>query len=171
MEGHETFGPFDAAITMVVIGLLVVGYIYGVPILKEKGLWPEVFTKTTIVQTSSSNNSQATDPVSPTSEPANTPSTSSAEGIKEFSLIAKKFDFVPNEIHVKKGDQVRLKLKSIDVQHGFRLADFGVEVTLDPNQEKVVEFTADKAGTFDFSCSIYCGTGHSNMRGLLFVEP
>ncbi|MEK6963428.1 MAG: cupredoxin domain-containing protein [Nanoarchaeota archaeon] len=188
LKGHETFGPFDAAITVVVIGLLIVGYMYGVPILKEKGLWPPAFMKTTIIQSSSApisipNNPQTADsipstpPNLPSSEPpveVNTPDNpapSTDSGIKEFSIIAKQFEFMPNEIHVKKGDKVRLKIKSIDVQHGFNLADFGVQVDLGPGEEKAVEFTANKAGTFDFSCSVYCGNGHSNMRGLLFVEP
>jgi cytochrome c oxidase subunit 2 len=34
-----------------------------------------------------------------------------------------------------------------------------------------VEFVADKAGTFTFSCSVYCGKGHRGMKGELVVSP
>jgi heme/copper-type cytochrome/quinol oxidase subunit 2 len=32
-----------------------------------------------------------------------------------------------------------------------------------------VEFVADRAGTFDITCSEYCGTGHRAMKGKLIV--
>ena len=32
-----------------------------------------------------------------------------------------------------------------------------------------VEFTADKAGTFEFRCPTMCGQGHMNMKGTLIV--
>ena len=32
-----------------------------------------------------------------------------------------------------------------------------------------MEFVADQAGTFDFTCSEYCGTGHAAMKGRLVV--
>ncbi|HLD04610.1 MAG TPA: cupredoxin domain-containing protein [Candidatus Nanoarchaeia archaeon] len=163
IKGHETFGPGDAALTVVVIALIIVGYLYGVPVLKDKGFWPTLPSLSVPAQLQSPSESNKEE--TPQEE---LPAT---EGVKEFSLVAKQFEFVPNEIRVKKGDRVKLRVKSIDTQHGFRLPDFGVEVTLEPDQEKVVEFTADQAGTFDFYCSVFCGAGHGNMRGLLFVEP
>ena len=33
-----------------------------------------------------------------------------------------------------------------------------------------IEFIADKKGTFTFSCSVPCGSGHLNMKGTLIVE-
>ena len=33
-----------------------------------------------------------------------------------------------------------------------------------------IEFTADKAGTFPFQCSNFCGFGHGKMKGKLIVE-
>ncbi len=72
-------------------------------------------------------------------------------------------------ITVKKGEQVRLNITSIDVTHGFSIPDFGVNTSLVPNQTNTVEFTATKTGTFSFFCSIFCGSGHSGMRGTLQV--
>jgi heme/copper-type cytochrome/quinol oxidase subunit 2 len=33
-----------------------------------------------------------------------------------------------------------------------------------------VDFTADKAVTFSFRCSNFCGFGHGGMKGTLVVE-
>ena len=75
-------------------------------------------------------------------------------------------------IEVSKGDLVVLKLKSSDVVHGFSLKDFGVFVTdgIQPGKVTLVSFTADKVGTFTFSCNAICGDNHENMQGTLVVK-
>ena len=89
---------------------------------------------------------------------------------REIAVTAKQWQFSPNPIRVKLGERVRLRIKSVDVAHGFALPDFGINEVLQPGKEVVVEFTADKKGTFSFFCSVQCGVGHSNMRGSLIVE-
>lgn len=90
--------------------------------------------------------------------------------VKEFVLVAKQWEFVPNLIEVNIGDAVRLKIKSIDVTHGFVLSSFGISQSLEPGKETIVEFVADKIGTFSFFCNVPCGKGHSNMDGTLIVK-
>lgn len=90
--------------------------------------------------------------------------------VKEFSIVAQRWSFIPSEIRVKEGDFVRLKIKSIDVLHGIAIPDYGISENLSPGKETVIEFLADKKGTFDFFCSAYCGAGHSGMTGKLVVE-
>lgn len=90
--------------------------------------------------------------------------------VKEFLIIAKQWSFVPDTITVSKGDTVRLKITSVDVTHGFALPDFDVSVNLQPGEEEVIEFVADKEGTFRFYCSVFCGSGHSSMDGNLVVQ-
>lgn len=89
---------------------------------------------------------------------------------KVFEIEAKRFEFVPNTITVKKGENIVLKVKSSDVTHGISLPEFGVNATLPPGKEVEVSFLADKVGEFPFSCSVQCGHGHSQMRGKLIVE-
>ncbi|MBS3151755.1 cupredoxin domain-containing protein [Candidatus Woesearchaeota archaeon] len=91
-------------------------------------------------------------------------------GVKEFNVVAKKWEFQPSTIEVKRGDKVKLNINSVDVTHGFSLADFGINENLAPGKTTVVEFTADKTGTFTFFCSVYCGSGHSDMKGMLIVN-
>jgi len=92
--------------------------------------------------------------------------------VKEFDVIAKQWEFVPNVIEVNKGDKVRLKVTSIDVTHGIGLPDFGVDsVRLPPTETKIVEFVADKTGTFNtMICTVYCGPGHAGMKGSIVVK-
>lgn len=90
--------------------------------------------------------------------------------VKEFTMTAKQWAFDPAIITVKQGDKVRLKIKSIDVAHGFALPEFGVDQKLEPGKEAMVEFTADKKGEFSFHCSVICGQGHIEMTGKLVVE-
>jgi cytochrome c oxidase subunit 2 len=97
-------------------------------------------------------------------------STTTPNSVKEFTMTAKQWAFDPAIITVKQGDKVRIKIKSIDVTHGFALPEFGVNQNLKPGKEVVVEFTADKKGEFSFHCSVICGQGHKEMTGKLIVN-
>lgn len=91
-------------------------------------------------------------------------------GRKEFIITAKQWSFSPSVIKVKKGDKVVLKLTSADVAHGMFIPDFGINAVIKPKEITVVEFVADKTGTFKFSCNIPCGVGHIGMTGTIIVE-
>lgn len=90
--------------------------------------------------------------------------------VREIRLIAKNWQFEPPEIKVKENERVRFLIKSIDVDHGFFLPAFGINQRLKPGQEVTVEFVADKKGEYQFFCNVYCGSGHSDMKGKLVVE-
>lgn len=90
--------------------------------------------------------------------------------IKEFNIIAKKWSFEPGVIEVRKGNKVKLNINSMDVDHGISLIDFGVNENLASGKTTIVEFTASKSGEFTFFCSVYCGSGHKDMKGTLIVN-
>jgi len=87
-----------------------------------------------------------------------------------INVIAKKFDFVPSEIRVKKGEAVTLKLTAPEVPMGFNLADLGVRADIVPGKPTLLSFTPDKAGSFTFLCDVFCGSGHEDMSGTLIVS-
>ncbi|MDP3741898.1 MAG: cupredoxin domain-containing protein [Candidatus Micrarchaeota archaeon] len=89
--------------------------------------------------------------------------------VQEFSLTAKTWEFTPSSITVRKDIPVKLRVTSIDVEHGFSISEFNVNSRLQPGQETVVEFTPDRTGSFSFFCSVFCGSGHGGMRGTLVV--
>jgi len=93
-----------------------------------------------------------------------------AGDVKEFKITAKQFAFEPGTIEVNKGDKVRLIVTSIDVPHGIKIAEYGINERLDVGKPVTIEFTADKEGTFTVFCSVFCGSGHGNMKGTLIVK-
>ena len=62
-------------------------------------------------------------------------------------------------------------ITSADVAHGFAQSEFKVSERIEPGKPVTAEFTADKAGTYSFHCSVFCGAGHMSMRGHLKVLP
>ena len=90
--------------------------------------------------------------------------------VKEFKMTAKQFAFEPEIIEVNKGDKVRLIVTSIDVPHGIAIPEYGINERLNPGEPVTIEFIADKEGTFTAFCSVFCGSGHSNMKGKIIVK-
>jgi cytochrome c oxidase subunit II len=84
-------------------------------------------------------------------------------------LTARKFEYSPNEITVKKGKAVVIEIASLDRKHGFTIPGLKVRSDIKPGTKNVVHFTPDKAGRFNFHCDLFCGTGHEDMAGTLIV--
>jgi heme/copper-type cytochrome/quinol oxidase subunit 2 len=100
------------------------------------------------------------------------PTSRSEAAERRFDVTAMKFHFEPAAVEVDEGDHVVLSLRSTDVKHGFSLKPYGIKVTIPKGGEAVVvDFTADKPGSFSFACSEYCGPRHSSMKGELVVRP
>src|SRR5438046_12165 len=84
-------------------------------------------------------------------------------------IKAKKFEFIPADITIKKGERVVLEITSEDVKHGFSLPGFKLRADVKPGEISRLEFTPDKTGKFIFTCDIFCGAGHEDMSGTLTV--
>ena len=110
-----------------------------------------------------------------------------AGAAKVIEISAKKYEFAPNEIRVKKGDRVQLKIHSADVTHGAKLDVYpegskdkstpGLKLTypsqnekVEKNVDQVIDFVAVEAGTYEIRCAKLCGMGHGRMKGKLIVE-
>jgi cytochrome c oxidase subunit 2 len=104
-----------------------------------------------------------------------------------IEVSAKKYEFSPNEIHVRAGTKVTLKIHSEDETHGVKLSDHPEGVSdkgepgllfEEPNEngkvakhvDQVIVFTAQTPGSYDFKCAKVCGFGHGRMKGTLIVE-
>jgi cytochrome c oxidase subunit 2 len=85
-------------------------------------------------------------------------------------IVAKRFEFVPPEVHVKKGVATVIELTSADVPMGFSAPDFKVRTDVLPGTISRVTITPDKAGSFGFVCDVFCGTGHEDMQGTIVVS-
>jgi len=97
------------------------------------------------------------------------PSVHSQTAPRRIEVTAKRFDFAPAEITVKKGEPVVIVLKSVDVAHGLRFRDLGVNVKVDKGKTGELAFTPKKTGNFVGQCSVFCGSGHGSMKLTLHV--
>jgi heme/copper-type cytochrome/quinol oxidase subunit 2 len=88
---------------------------------------------------------------------------------QEVSIIAKRFEFFPNPLVVKKGP-VRIYTIGVDTTHGFNLPAFKVNKAIKQGEITMIEFNANKTGEFNFRCSVFCGLGHPGMKGKLIVQ-
>lgn len=91
-------------------------------------------------------------------------------GIKEFKIEAYRFGFEPAVITVKKDDIVKLDATSRDVPHGVSIKEYDIDERLEKGKTTHIEFVANKKGSFDILCSVYCGSGHGAMRMKLIVQ-
>ena len=106
-----------------------------------------------------------------------------------IEVVAKTFEFTPNEIHVKAGEQVQIKLHTADRAHGLKLSIYpegaseeggpGLvfehpqdDAKVDKHKDRVIEFVAARTGTYNFKCSVQCsmGHGHDRMTGKFIVD-
>ena len=87
-----------------------------------------------------------------------------------IKITAKKFEYSPNSIKIKKGIPVILELTSLDTTHGFNCPKLGVRTDIKPGKVSRVRILAQKAGVYEFHCDIFCGDGHEDMYGKIIVE-
>jgi len=76
-----------------------------------------------------------------------------------------------NEIRVPAGKPVKFILSASDVIHGFYLPDFRVKMDMIPGRITTLQVQPDRPGRYQIYCTVYCGTGHSNMLAQLTVMP
>lgn len=89
---------------------------------------------------------------------------------KVFYVNGKNFSFNPAEIKVSKGDKVKIVFKNESGFHDWVLDEFNVRTPqISTGESAEVEFTADKAGTFEYYCSVG-NHRQMGMKGNLIVE-
>lgn len=86
-----------------------------------------------------------------------------------IKVTAKRYEYNPSEITLKKGVPVTLEFTSLDRPHGFNCTDLGIRTDIMPGKVSRVHFVPQKTGTFEFHCDIFCGEGHENMSGKIIV--
>jgi len=88
---------------------------------------------------------------------------------KVIKITARRFQYNPSKIVVKKGAPVTLELTSLDRLHGFYIPDLDVRADIVPGRVVRVELTLGEVGEYDFLCDIFCGQGHGEMSGKISV--
>jgi len=85
-------------------------------------------------------------------------------------ISAKRFEFNPKQITLKRGERVTIRLISTDRAHGLLVKPLGLDLDADEGKPSEKTITPDTAGTFPAICDHYCGSGHGNMKMTITVE-
>jgi cytochrome c oxidase subunit 2 len=94
---------------------------------------------------------------------------SAAEEPRHIEVTAKRFEFAPAEITLKKGEPVVLVFHSEDVTHGIKFKELDLQMEIPKGDASELKFTPDTAGDFVGHCSRFCGVGHGSMTLTLHV--
>ena len=84
-------------------------------------------------------------------------------------VTAKKFEYSPSVINLKRGVPAVLQLTSLDRQHGFDCPGLKLHAEINPGKVTQLKFTPGEVGEFPFHCNVFCGSGHDQMEGTIKV--
>ena len=90
--------------------------------------------------------------------------TRASDNPKVIEITAKKFEFTPNQITLKKGEPVILRVTTADRVHGFMSRPLKFDTDIAVGKATDVAVTPDTVGDFTVICDHYCGTGHGGMK-------
>jgi len=93
-----------------------------------------------------------------------------ADGMRTINITAKRFSFDPAEVTLKKGETVKLVLKSEDVTHGIFVRPLKLDQDIPAGKSVEVTITPQTAGKFTAICDHFCGVGHGNMKMTFVVQ-
>ena len=82
-----------------------------------------------------------------------------------------KDDIVSSELVLPAGREVDLRLRALDVIHGFAVPEMRVKQNAVPGQTIHLHFTPSQPGTYAILCTQLCGLGHYRMNANLRVLP
>jgi cytochrome c oxidase subunit 2 len=92
-----------------------------------------------------------------------------ADADQVIRITAKKFEYSPKEIRVKKGVPVVLEFTSLDRLHGFDCPGLNLRSDIPPKKVTTLRFVPQTPGAFPFHCDVFCGSGHEGMTGTITV--
>lgn len=73
-------------------------------------------------------------------------------------------------LELEKGQSYRIHLSSIDWQHGFSLQPTNINIQVHPGLEHILTLTPTGEGAFGIVCNEFCGIGHHQMTGKIYVN-
>lgn len=81
--------------------------------------------------------------------------TQTTSEVRTIMMEAGAFYYSVKEIRVKRGDKVKVVMTSKDMMHNFNIDELNVKSVIAKTGETAeVEFTANKAGEFEYYCSV-----------------
>lgn len=90
---------------------------------------------------------------------------------REFTVVARDYAFTPNRVEAQQDELIKIIVQSADHAYGFTIDDYRVSKRVPAGGSTIIEFRADRAGTFPFYSNLSNDARHSQMRGQLVVRP
>lgn len=138
---------------MIIIGVVVVLAIIGGYLFMKNGSSQQMETTEDTTGTEQSANDVVEE-----SDVESMEAGDDSESMMEVRVIeveAGSFYYKPDVMKVKKGETVRIVMKSVSMMHNFNIDELGVKIPVTQDGDTAtVEFVADKAGTFEYYCSV-----------------
>jgi cytochrome c oxidase subunit 2 len=97
-------------------------------------------------------------------------SNSVTNSVQTIQIHAKRYQFEPSIVTLKRGETVKLLLTSEDRTHGFMVRPLGIDTDIEPGKITAITIRPEKAGTYTTICDHYCGLGHNGMKMKIVVE-
>jgi nitrous-oxide reductase len=98
-----------------------------------------------------------------------------ADGKVHVYATVVRSHFTPENVEVEQGDTVVFHLNNLeqapDATHGFCIAGFNINASLEPGEYETIEIKADRVGTYPYYCTEFCSALHLEMMGFFQVKP
>ena len=96
-----------------------------------------------------------------------------------INMNVSSFKFEPEVIEVVEGTKVIINIEKVSSNnknvfgyHSFTIGPpYNIHQILEVGKKYRIEFVADRVGEFQFECAVFCGSGHTDMKGKLVVLP
>ena len=85
-------------------------------------------------------------------------------------MVARMWGFQPDKIYIPAGSTVDFFITSLDVVHGFNIAEKNVNLMAIFGGIGKSTAKFDKPGVYKIVCHEYCGVGHQFMQGEVIVN-
>ncbi len=96
--------------------------------------------------------------------------TGAATDARVITMTAADWEFSPNAITAKMGENIVIRVTGVEGAHSFAVPSMGINQKINPGEVKDIVIPTDKAGTYDFRCMVPCGPGHKEMTGKIVIE-
>ncbi len=81
--------------------------------------------------------------------------TQESSDVTVIEMEAGSFYYTPNVITAKKGEKIRIVMKSVSMMHDFVIDELNVKMPVVKDGDTgTVEFVADQVGSFEYYCSV-----------------
>lgn len=92
------------------------------------------------------------------------------DGTYEAYFVGAIFAWNPQQIVVPRGATVTFYITSVDVLHGFAIAQTDVNMEVVPGWVSTMTHTFKTPGEYLIVCNQYCGAGHHAMSARIVVQ-